>query len=67
MGATKRARRKRANKNRPASQGKGITATPAIKRSVKKSLGVIKNDAKDIELRIGQVLDTLDEVDFIDS
>ena len=64
MAAKKRAERKRANKKRSASRGNGVTPTLAQKRIIKQSLGAIKNDAKNIELRIDQVLGRLYEVDF---
>ena len=66
MAAQKRARRKRASKKRFASRGNAGPPTRAQKRSVIQSLGTIKNDAQDIELRIGKVLDTLQDVDYID-
>jgi hypothetical protein len=66
MAAKKRAERNRANKKRPASRGNGVTPTLAQKRSMKQSLGAIRNDAKNIELRIDQVLRKLSEVDFGD-
>jgi hypothetical protein len=66
MAAQKRARRKRASKKRLAKRNGGGGPTRGQKRSVKESLGLIKNDAKDIGLRIDRVLNTLNEVDFID-
>jgi hypothetical protein len=66
MTAKKRAKGKSVKKKRLDDRGSGIIPTPAQKKSVKDSLGAIKNDVKDIELRIDRVLDTLDSVDFID-
>jgi len=66
MAAQKRTRRKRANKKRLANRGNGGIPTRAQKRKVIQSLGTIKNDAKDIELRVKQIVDILEPVDFID-
>lgn len=66
MAAQKRAKRKRASKNRLANRGNVAPPTRAQKRSVIQSLGAIKDASQDIELRIGKVLDTLHEVDFED-
>lgn len=67
MAAKKRARSKGANKGRPANRGNGGIPTRAQKRRVKQFLGAIKNNAKDIELRIKQVVDTLDSADWRDT
>ena len=64
MAAKKLGSREKASKKRTANRSNEITPTAAQKRSVKNPLGAIKNDAKDIELRIDQVLGTLDEVDL---
>jgi hypothetical protein len=68
MAAQKSVRRKRAKKRTLAKRDTGVAPAPtrAQKRSVIQSLGAIKNDAQNIELKIKQVLDTLIEVDFED-
>lgn len=66
MAAKKRAKRKSVKKKMFAKGDQGIIPTRAQKRTVKDSLGAIKNDVQDIELRIDRVLDTLNAVDWED-
>jgi hypothetical protein len=67
MAAKKRSSSKRANKKRPAYRSNGGGFTRAEKGKVKQLLAIIKDDAKDIDLRIQQVLGILEPGDFYDS
>lgn len=66
MAAQKSVKRKRAKKKMLANRGNEGPPTRAQKRSVKLSLGAIKNVAKDIELRIEQVVGALNDMDWED-